>query len=88
MTDGVTEFIWDEWDDATRESWDVHMETDLRAPFVLIQAFGRALPADAEGVVINMLHDDFTVADANARFWPQTERLKAALLDHRVAGFS
>jgi mannose/cellobiose epimerase-like protein (N-acyl-D-glucosamine 2-epimerase family) len=32
------------------------------------------------GVAINALLDDFTVADANARFWPQTERLKAALL--------
>jgi mannose-6-phosphate isomerase len=32
------------------------------------------------GVAINALHDDFTVKDANARLWPQTERLKAALL--------
>jgi mannose/cellobiose epimerase-like protein (N-acyl-D-glucosamine 2-epimerase family) len=31
------------------------------------------------GVAINRLLDDFTVLDANARFWPQTERLKAAL---------
>jgi mannose/cellobiose epimerase-like protein (N-acyl-D-glucosamine 2-epimerase family) len=32
------------------------------------------------GVAINALHDDFTVMDGNARCWPQTERLKAALL--------
>src|SRR5258708_548986 len=32
------------------------------------------------GVAINVLHDDLTVKDANARFWPQAERLKAALL--------
>jgi mannose-6-phosphate isomerase len=32
------------------------------------------------GVAINQLLDDFTVTDANARFWPQTERLKAAVL--------
>jgi mannose-6-phosphate isomerase len=32
------------------------------------------------GVAINALYDDFTVKDANARLWPQTERLKAALL--------
>ena len=31
-------------------------------------------------VAINSILDDFTVHDANARFWPQTERLKAALL--------
>jgi mannose-6-phosphate isomerase len=32
------------------------------------------------GVAVNSLLDDFTVKDADARFWPQTERLKAALL--------
>jgi mannose-6-phosphate isomerase len=31
-------------------------------------------------VAVNSLLDDFTVKDANARLWPQTERLKAALL--------
>lgn len=29
---------------ATRESWDTHLETNLRAPFVLMQEFARALP--------------------------------------------
>jgi mannose-6-phosphate isomerase len=38
------------------------------------------------GVAINQLLDDFTVTDANARFWPQTERLKAALLAATVTG--
>jgi mannose/cellobiose epimerase-like protein (N-acyl-D-glucosamine 2-epimerase family) len=33
-----------------------------------------------DGVAINALYDDFTVKDGNARCWPQTERLKAALL--------
>jgi mannose/cellobiose epimerase-like protein (N-acyl-D-glucosamine 2-epimerase family) len=32
------------------------------------------------GVAVNQLRDDTTVADADARFWPQTERLKASLL--------
>ncbi len=32
------------------------------------------------GVVINELWDDFTVREATARLWPQTERLKAELL--------
>jgi len=38
------------------------------------------------GVAVNALFDDFTVADANARFWPQTERLKAALLAATLTG--
>jgi mannose/cellobiose epimerase-like protein (N-acyl-D-glucosamine 2-epimerase family) len=32
------------------------------------------------GVAVNALREDFTVEDAGARFWPQTERLKAVLL--------
>ncbi|HEX3913369.1 MAG TPA: AGE family epimerase/isomerase [Steroidobacteraceae bacterium] len=38
------------------------------------------------GVAINALYDDFTVKDANARCWPQTERLKAALLAATLTG--
>jgi len=45
----------DEWDTVTRETWDAHMEPNLRAPFVLMQDFARHLPATAEGVVINLL---------------------------------
>ena len=39
----------------TRESWDVHMAVNLRAPFVLIQHFAGRLPPDAGGAVINLL---------------------------------
>jgi NAD(P)-dependent dehydrogenase (short-subunit alcohol dehydrogenase family) len=45
----------DEWDTVTRRSWDAHLESNLRAPFVLTQHFARSLPAEAEGLVINML---------------------------------
>ncbi len=41
----------------TRESWDRHLETNLRAPFVLMQHFARALPAAAEGVIVNILDE-------------------------------
>jgi mannose-6-phosphate isomerase len=40
------------------------------------------------GVAVNALYDDFTIADVNARFWPQTERLKALLLAASVTGES
>lgn len=40
---------------ATRQSWDIHMETNLRAPFVLIQAFAAQLPPDCQGAVVNLL---------------------------------
>jgi mannose-6-phosphate isomerase len=37
-------------------------------------------------VAVNALLDDFSVHDGNARLWPQTERLKAALLAARLTG--
>jgi NAD(P)-dependent dehydrogenase (short-subunit alcohol dehydrogenase family) len=55
LVNNASLFERDEWDTVTRDSWDAHLEPNLRAPFVLMQAFARALPASAEGVVINML---------------------------------
>ncbi len=42
---------------ATRQSWDAHIATNLRAPFVLIQGFAAQLPATAEGAVVNLLDE-------------------------------
>jgi NAD(P)-dependent dehydrogenase (short-subunit alcohol dehydrogenase family) len=39
----------------TRESWDQHLAVNLRTPFVLIQELAARLPAEAGGVVVNML---------------------------------
>jgi NAD(P)-dependent dehydrogenase (short-subunit alcohol dehydrogenase family) len=55
LVNNASRFERDEWHDATRESWDAHMEVNLRAPFVLTQAFASALPPDAHGAVINLL---------------------------------
>jgi NAD(P)-dependent dehydrogenase (short-subunit alcohol dehydrogenase family) len=45
----------DEALDATRQSWDAHLATNLRAPFVLSQEFARRLPPDAHGLIVNLL---------------------------------
>jgi NAD(P)-dependent dehydrogenase (short-subunit alcohol dehydrogenase family) len=55
LVNNASTFERDDWHDATRDSWDRHLEPNLRAPFVLIQHFARALPKGREGVVINML---------------------------------
>ena len=55
LVNNAAEFERDEITDATRESWDMHMETNLRAPFVLCQAMARDLPADAQGAIINLI---------------------------------
>jgi len=40
---------------ATRESWDRHLEPNLRAPLVLSQGFAAQLPEQMGGAVINLL---------------------------------
>ena len=45
----------DDWQSASRASWDAHIETNLRAPFLLAQHFARQLPPDAEGNIINVI---------------------------------
>jgi len=55
LVNNAAVFERDEWHDATRESWDRHLETDLRAPFLLSQDFAKTLPAAAEGLIVNLL---------------------------------
>jgi NAD(P)-dependent dehydrogenase (short-subunit alcohol dehydrogenase family) len=87
LVNNASAFERDEWHDATRASWDAHLEPNLRAPFVLTQAVARALPADAEGAVINLLDQrvwnltphfvSYTVS--KAALWALTRSLALAL---------
>jgi NAD(P)-dependent dehydrogenase (short-subunit alcohol dehydrogenase family) len=87
VVNNASTFERDDWDDATRESWDAHIEPNLRAPFVLMQDFARALPADAEGCVINLLDQrvwsltgnflSYTVS--KAALWALTQTMALAL---------
>ncbi len=80
-------FELDRIDTATRESWDRHIETNLRAPLVLSQTFFEQLPEDEEGLIVNMLDQrvwnltphfvSYTVAKAG--LWTLTQTLAQAL---------
>jgi len=48
-------FEGDDWQTATRRSWDEHIEANLRAPLVLSQAFGKQLPDGEAGNIINIV---------------------------------
>ena len=71
----------------TRASWDAHMETNLRAPVVLTQAFAAALPAGAEGCVVNILDQRvrrlnpqfFSYTLSKAALWAATQTMAQAL---------
>lgn len=43
------------WETTTLFDWDQHLRVNLTAPFLLTQAFARALPSDTNGRVLNML---------------------------------
>ena len=55
LVNNASVFERDDVGDATRASWDHHMETNLRAPFVLSQAFAAQLPRGCGGVILNLL---------------------------------
>lgn len=55
LVNNASIFDYDDAAGATRESWDRHMETNLRAPFVLSQAFAAQVPEDAGGAIVNLL---------------------------------
>jgi NAD(P)-dependent dehydrogenase (short-subunit alcohol dehydrogenase family) len=73
--------------DATRASWDLHLESNLRAPFVLIQHFARQLEQGIEGNVINIIDErvwnltphflSYTLS--KAALWTLTQTLAPAL---------
>jgi NAD(P)-dependent dehydrogenase (short-subunit alcohol dehydrogenase family) len=57
-------FEYDRIETSTRESWDRHIESNLRAPYVLTQAFARQCPPAntdtageplAQGLIVNMI---------------------------------
>jgi NAD(P)-dependent dehydrogenase (short-subunit alcohol dehydrogenase family) len=45
----------DDWRSASRESWDRHLEANLRAPFLLSQMFARQLPEGEKGAIVNII---------------------------------
>ena len=95
LVNNASTFERDEWHDTSRASWDAHIEPNLRAPFVLTQAFALALPAGRKGVVVNLLDErvwaltphfmSYTLSKAG--LWALTQTMALALAPRiRVAG--
>jgi NAD(P)-dependent dehydrogenase (short-subunit alcohol dehydrogenase family) len=87
LVNNASVFERDDWHDAGRDGWDAHIDPNLRAPFVLMQDFAKALPKDAEGLVVNMLDErvwsltphfvSYTVS--KAALWTLTQTMALAL---------
>ncbi|HJS30387.1 MAG TPA: SDR family oxidoreductase [Alphaproteobacteria bacterium] len=87
LVNNASLFERDEALSVTRASWDAHFETNLRAPFVLSQAFARQLPANGEGLIVNVVDErvwnltphftSYTLSKAG--LWTLTQTLALAL---------
>lgn len=95
LVNNASLFTPDSIQDATRDSWDRHMDSNLRAPFLLAQAFAaQAPPADrsgpeprAQALIVNMLDQRvlkptpqfITYSLAKAGLWWLTRTMAQAL---------
>ncbi|HWF77430.1 MAG TPA: SDR family oxidoreductase [Caulobacteraceae bacterium] len=69
------------------EGWDAAMATNLRAPVLLAQAFAAALPAEASGLIVNVVDQRvlkptpqfFSYAVSKAALWAATPMLAQGL---------
>jgi NAD(P)-dependent dehydrogenase (short-subunit alcohol dehydrogenase family) len=87
LVNSASVFEDDRVETATRESWDKHIDTNLRAPLVLSQAFAKQLPAGANGGIVNIIDQQvmnltpqflsYTVSKAG--LWTLTRTLAQAL---------
>ena len=72
---------------STRDSWDAHLDANLRAPVVLAQAFAAALPADLDGLIVNIVDQRvlapnpqfFSYSLSKAGLWWVTQTMAQAL---------
>ncbi|MBI1180887.1 MAG: SDR family oxidoreductase [Alphaproteobacteria bacterium] len=87
LVNNASVFERDEALSATRESWDRHLDTNLRAPFVLTQRLAGQLPAGEAGNVVNLIDQrvwrltpgftSYTLS--KAALWTLTQTLAQAL---------
>ena len=71
----------------TPEGWDAAMAANLRAPVLLAQAFAAALPAGADGLIVNVIDQRvlrpspqfFSYAVSKAALWAATQMMAQGL---------
>jgi NAD(P)-dependent dehydrogenase (short-subunit alcohol dehydrogenase family) len=80
-------FDWDSIATLDRESWQSHLQVNLRAPVFLTQAFANQLPPGVTGNVINVIDQKvlcldpefFSYTVAKSALWAATQMLAQAL---------
>lgn len=90
LVNNASVFEPDLWDTTTVNSWNDHMSVNLRAPFLLSQAFAKALAPSSHGTIVNIidqrvwnLRSDFlSYTVSKAGLWTLTQTLALALAPH------
>ncbi len=80
-------FVPDSLETVTDESWDLHLDVNLKAPVILSQAFVKALPEQEDGNIINLLDQKvwrltpyyMSYTLSKAALWTATKTLAQAL---------
>ncbi len=87
LVNNASAFENDTFETVSQDSWNLHMQVNLRTPFVLIQALVRQLPDGAHGNVVNLVDQrvwnltphftSYTLSKAG--LWTLTQTLALAL---------
>lgn len=87
LVNNASVFEEDSFDSATRESWDLHLDVNLRTPFLLAQRFVAALPPEISGNIVNIIDQRvwrltpkfFSYTLSKAGLWTLTQTMAQAL---------
>jgi NAD(P)-dependent dehydrogenase (short-subunit alcohol dehydrogenase family) len=87
LVNNASEFSPDTIGSVTSESWDTHLDINLKAPVFLAQALYASLPIEREGNVINIIDqrvwrptpDFFSYTISKAGLWTATQTLAQAM---------
>ena len=87
LINNASEFLLDSISSLTAETWDTHLDINLKAPVFLTQALARHLPDGVSGNVINIIDqrvwnltpEFFSYTISKAGLWTATQTLAQAL---------
>lgn len=87
LVNNASRFEPDDIGSLTAASWSAHLDTNLRAPAFLSQAFAGQLPADVDGNIVNIIDQRvwkltphyFSYTASKAALWTVTRTLAQAL---------
>lgn len=87
LVNNAARFEWDTIATLDWQSWQTHLDVDLRAPVFLAKAFAEALPEQAAGNIVNLIDqrvwnldpEFFSYTIAKSALWTATKTLAQAL---------